>query len=192
MIFPTSQRCIFSDQRNATEPKTSLRLSSGYLRRHQSQMILWKSTQIPFIQVRTHLNRLDIATNINPMTEPLTVWSHWSWGFWSKNFVAKWSWIRRFSDWLGFCPLLGNVNERAPSHKATFEESVIRWLPLCLLNCSRLSARCMTPCHLQGFTPGSICVSVCACARAFRKLARKGLKRSMLVLFCHFNTVVVS
>lgn len=80
-----------------------------------------------------------------------------------KNFVAKWSWMRRFSDWLGFCPLLGNVNERAPSHKATFEESVIRWLPHCLLSCSRLSARCMTPCHLQGFTPGSVCVSVCAC-----------------------------
>lgn len=71
-----------------------------------------------------------------------------------ENFVAKWSWMRRFADWLGFCPLLGNVNERAPSHKATFEESVIRWLPLCLLNCSRLSAPCGTPCHLQGATRG--------------------------------------
>lgn len=106
----------------------------------------------------------------------------------TKIFVAKWSWMRRFSDWLGFCRLPGNVNERAPSHKATFEESVIRWLPLCLLNCSSLLARCMTPCHLQGSTPGSICVRVCA--RVW-KCAQEELKAAIRALFCHFNTFMV-
>lgn len=154
-------------------------------------MIFWKSTQILFIykdssqQARYH-------ENIYLMTEPNLL---------IKNFVAKWSWMQRFSDWLGFCSLLGNVNERAPSHKATFEESVIRWLPHCLLNCSRLSARCMTPCHLQGFTSGSICVSVCTCVCAciFWKQAQKDKKKKIkdfytatILSFEHFCGVLNS
>lgn len=107
-----------------------------------------------------------------------------------ENFVAKWSWMRRFADWLGFCPLLGNVNERAPSHKATFEESVIRWLPLCLLNCSRLSAPCGTPCHLQGATRRkywSFYLCVYASTFFFWSVLKKEFKTDILTLFCHIS-----
>lgn len=106
-----------------------------------------------------------------------------------KNFVAKWSRIWGFSDWLDFYLLLGNINEWAPLHKATFEHSVIRWHPLCLFNCSRLSARCMTPCHLQGSTSRSECV--CVCVREFRKCLQNKLKTTILVFFCHFDIFIV-
>lgn len=104
-----------------------------------------------------------------------------------KNFVAKWSWIWGFSDWLDFYLLLGNINEWAPLHKATFEHSVIRWHLLCLFNCSRLSARCMTPCHLQGSTSGSNCVSVCVRASVNLGNAREtNWKNSYHVIFLSF------
>lgn len=134
-------------------------LSSSHLLWHKSQMIFLKCTQFS-IHPRGLISTGSVSRKYKPNAGTFHCLKPLIWRLLIKNFVAKWSWMRRFSDWLGFFSVAWQPKWASTFTQSHFEESVIKWLPLSLLSC-------MTPCHLQGSTRRRrLCFYWCMCVWA--------------------------